>query len=487
MKMKYILFFILFINFLFADKDTIYIPPIYEETAGNKLKAIDTLIDDSKFNFVLNLDNVHLLEEKYIKKYFEQRDAVIKIEYNERIKELINFYLIKHPNTTGKMFLNAYTYFPEYTELLKKFYIPYEINVLPFVLSGYNKFYTENRLSGIWQLDRANSQIYGLKIDSLNDERFDPASSTTAAAGRIYNLYNIYREFKLVILAYGNGSAKVNAALKRAESTGKPIEEFLYSDRKDYFNAFAALTYINKHFHKFYTYKANLEMIKTDTIIINQKVHLGQIAEVLDLNIKILEGLNPKYYKNIIPEDSIGRGIILPKEYSEKYLEMEDSIYACRDSFYFKIKPKKKIKEETNTISKNKVAVYYKVKSGDNLGFIADWFDVWISDLKRWNNLRSSRIRAGQNLIVYVPQSKSSYYKRINFMTFNEKQGGKKIHTQKTEVKGEFIYYTVQSGDTAWSIAQQFPGVSDKDIIKWNNINPKNIRPGQKLKVKKLN
>jgi membrane-bound lytic murein transglycosylase D len=141
--------------------------------------------------------------------------------------------------------------------------------------------------------------------------------------------------------------------------------------------------------------------------------------------------------------------------------------------------------------------LYYTVKSGDNLGYISEWYHVRISDLRYWNNIRRNLIRSGQKLVIYVPKNKDSMYRKIDSMTFAEKQKtiGKDVSTtaQSTQVSGistgldfnDYIYYTVREGDTLWDIAKKYPGISDDDIKRLNNISDASkIKPGQKLKIK---
>jgi membrane-bound lytic murein transglycosylase D len=52
---------------------------------------------------------------------------------------------------------------------------------------------------------------------------------------------------------------------------------------------------------------------------------------------------------------------------------------------------------------------------------------------------------------------------------------------------GEYVYYTVRSGDNIWAIAKKYQGVSPQDILNLNNISDATkIKPGQKLKIKPL-
>jgi membrane-bound lytic murein transglycosylase D len=102
----------------------------------------------------------------------------------------------------------------------------------------------------------------------------------------------------------------------------------------------------------------------------------------------------------------------------------------------------------------------YRVKSGDVLGTIAQKYGVYVSQIKRWNNLKSNTIRVGQRLMIYprrFPKSTSS--------ASNSKQK----------------FYTVRSGDSLWSISKKFNGISFEDLKRWNAHLGSNIVPGTKV------
>ena len=56
---------------------------------------------------------------------------------------------------------------------------------------------------------------------------------------------------------------------------------------------------------------------------------------------------------------------------------------------------------------------------------------------------------------------------------------------QVETIDGEFVYYTVKKGENLWTIAKKYPGVSNRDIMRWNGISEsqvKDIKPGRKIK-----
>ncbi len=112
----------------------------------------------------------------------------------------------------------------------------------------------------------------------------------------------------------------------------------------------------------------------------------------------------------------------------------------------------------------------YVVKRGDTLGKIAEKFKVKISDLKKWNGLKSNKIIAGSVLKV-SPVSGSK--KSVASASKTSNNTNKKV-----------ISYKIKRNDTLGKIARKFK-VKVSDLRKWNKIRGNKIIAGQKLKIYK--
>ncbi len=426
--------------------------------------------------------------------------SAIEINYNSIVRNFIHLYTKERREKVEIMLGLSQYYFPIFERVFDKYDLPHELKYLAIIESALNpRAVSRARATGIWQFMHGTGKMYGLTINSYIDERRDPVKSTYAAAEYLKDLHGIFGSWDLAIAAYNCGPRNVSKAIYRAGGKRNywDIYYFLPRETRGYYPAFiAAMYFVNYHEqHGLYPKEINLPLA-TDTIMVNKKLHLKQISEVLNIPLKQIEDMNPQYKRNIIPETNKSYPVKIPLSHTRKFIEHKDSIFAYKDSVLF---PDNMLKEPGSTRVKHqapqgKAKLYYKVKPGDNLGYIAEWYDVRASQLRYWNNIRGNVIRAGQKLVVYVPKNKVNYYKKVNSLSFAEKQKrigapanrNNNTTTQPPGQDKDYIYYKVKYGDTLWEISRKYPGVTKNDIKTLNNLkNARELKVGQYLKIKK--
>ncbi|MCH7773470.1 MAG: LysM peptidoglycan-binding domain-containing protein, partial [Bacteroidetes bacterium] len=120
---------------------------------------------------------------------------------------------------------------------------------------------------------------------------------------------------------------------------------------------------------------------------------------------------------------------------------------------------------ETKSSTTNSNVNYYKIKSGDTIGGIAELYNVRASDIRNWNDIYGNKIIAGKTLKIY-----------------SDSYTGKKDNTTTKTSSGSYTNYTIKKGDNLGAIAERY-GVSASDIRKWNGISGNKIIAGNKLKI----
>lgn len=445
---------------------------------------------------------VSLPDSVYIER-LQSIESYIDLSFNKTVKNFIELYTQRRREQVGMMLGLANYYFPIFEEILDKHDLPMELKYMAIIESALNPV-AQSRANavGLWQFMYGTGKMYQLEIGTFVDERRDPIKSTEAAVSYLKDLYGIYKNWHLVIAAYNCGPGNVNKAIRRAGGARDywSIYYYLPRETRGYVPAFIAAAYVMNHYesHNLHPRYPDFPIV-TDTLMVNNYLHFEQIAEVINAPVEQLRALNPQYRMDIIPAKEDKPYVLkIPIEQVAEFIDHEVAIYEYKRDEYFPnneiINPKSRNTAHYPTDVKGKEKVIYTVKSGDNVGYISEWYHVRASDLRYWNNIHRNLIRVGQKLAIYVPQGQADFYSPVNRMSFAEKQAFKKktpvtsasSGSAPVTINGDYECYIVRRGDNLWSIARKFPGISNNDIIRLNGLSQSaSIHPGQVLKIKK--
>ncbi len=397
-------------------------------------------------------------DEHYRQKLMKLNSA-IPIPYNPIIKECIDLYVNSRSKLLSAMLAKSAYYFPIIEEQLDRFGLPLELKYLAIVESALNPIAVSRQgATGLWQFMLPTGKLYGLRIDSLIDERCDPVRSTQAACAYFKDLYEIYGDWLLVIAAYNCGPGNINKAIRKTGGNKDfwRIYQHLPRETRSYVPFFIA-AYYSMEYYDFYRVKPDPIMIPivTDTVLLDTKHSFAELSRMTDVSEDTIRLLNPKFRRGIVPGHSEPHFVVLPANKAISFAEVKDSLIASRTPV--------DIVETTIT---------HKVRKGETLSKIARMYGVDVADLKVWNKLRRSSARVGQTLVV----------KTMSEVPDDIDAGVQQAQEKKPE-KASVRYHTVKRGETLSIIALKYKGVTVAKLRRANNLKSNKIKPGQKLIV----
>ena len=463
---------------LFSDYDIALIDSLLQETKYKSplYESSEYIIRDIDKKEVSDVD----LSTEILKVRLQKLNTKtpFHIAYNPGLERVIKSYLKYRKRYYPALMAKAAYYFPLFEKHLDQYDVPLEMKYLAIVESALDPT-AKSRVgaTGLWQFMYTTGIQYDLKVSSYVDERQDPLKATVAACKYLSNLYSIFGDWDLALAAYNSGPGNVSKAIKRSGGYRNywNIRPYLPTETAGYVPAFYATMYLFEYQkeHNIIAKKPQIRHFETDTIHVKKMISFDQVSETTGISSELLQFLNPSYKLDIIPfiKDR-NYAVRLPSSKIVEFLDKEKEIYALAE-----LDDQKREKPLPKYFEMDK-RIRYKVRNGDYLGKIADKFGVRVSSIKRWNNLKSSRLKIGQRLSIFP--------KKIPFSVSKSTKKKEKITSKKSTKKGKYDVYIVKNGDSLWTISRKFKNVSIEDIKKWNNIwGAKSLKPGTKLKIYK--
>ena len=358
---------------------------------------------------------------------------------------------------------------------------------IPIIVSGCNQQFRDGDVAGLWALGYLAARKEHLAIDTLVDERMGGDFTTDAALKHFrYMLKAHGNDYRKAIIAYRYGPSELPSIEQLKTATSAQSESNSQASELLRFMAYTIRLLQSVHLENQMSNCFDI-LGHQQPIQFEKSLRVEAIANVLALDEKRLREINPVY-----------TGVYLAPGYRKVPFVLEDTTIVRFRLMQDSIARWQPIKRNIETTRWETDWIRHRVAKGESLGRIAAKYDVSISNLKKWNQLRSDKIRKGQVLKIetrkkIVDSKPEVVPEQINSDTpadtlSNNKKAiaptVEKTPKRSNETKAKSRYYTVKQGDSLWSIAKKYPGVTENDLMRWNNCTA-NIRPGQKLIIKK--
>lgn len=356
--------------------------------------------------------------------------------------------------------------------------------------------------AGLWQLMPRTAKHLKLTINSKIDERLDPIKSTQVAIQYLQYLHKRFGKWYLVAFAYNAGETRLANAIKKAGTDNifvllDPEKSYLPKETKRYLRKLiisSLLAHSDAILSAVEKMQKERNNTKLKTINVKEGTSLKKIAHSYHIPIKILKKYNAHILKGITPKGKKKYCIYIPED---------------------------KVNREKSICSTNKNIFTYTVKDGDTLFLISKRFNNKISAIKNLNKEISKTLLVGEKIALIGKMKEDIKVKNIKFtpkeettrVTFggmerplqakqlkrekksvkkdvnydNNKSKITKIHHKQPKVKKikeETFRYTVQKGDTPFSVSLKFNN-RIATLKRLNGKLPSRLKVGSQLIIKR--
>ena len=480
--------------------------PAIEEEEGSLLDEI------TQESIPEDVDIAQWREER-----LQNTQSDLPLTLNDHVKRLINYFSEGKGRATTRATLGrSGAYRKTIERILEEEDVPKELFYLAQAESGFRpKARSYARATGMWQFVSFRGKQYGLRQDRYVEERYDFEKATRAAARHLKDLYIEFGDWYLAFAAYNSGPGRVTRAIERGNTRDyweMCRKQLLPRQTREYVPIILAMAYVDKNLDMYDVGVIDYAPLRDyDTVRVSSEISLDLIADITGSSVTELEQMNeallrsatPPYSYDLrlpsgssegfqtalasIPEDKrmqwryhAGEEDILIADLAKKHKVSAEQIIAVNG-----LQPDATLVPAGSPLhipAETQLRVYrgysdagglteagggrYRIASGDTLGGIARRFGVTVAQLRAWNGLPNTRIRAGRYLIVNPNGGPETSSARSSGSAGSAPEG----------------IYVVRRGDTLGAIARRY-GTTTSQIQSWNGLRSTRIQVGDRLKV----
>ncbi len=276
-------------------------------------------------------------------------------------------------------------YFPYIEKLLQKHNMPPDLKYLAVAESALRPHARSSKgATGFWQFMRATGRKFGLAINSYIDERRSIFASTEAAIKYLKDLHDMFGSWTLAVAAYNVGENSIKAEIQE-QGTNDYYRLHLPLETQRFIFRIISIKLVCENPERYgfcmpkHQYYPPLEFDRVK-IKCPCNIPIRIIAGAANTYFKAIKDLNPEIRGHHLPRGN--HFILVPKGSSKGFGKRYEKL------------SKKWLGSEREGL--------YVVKRGDNLLSIAKRFNVSLSSILSWNDLKlEETIYPGERLIIY--------------------------------------------------------------------------------------
>ncbi len=338
-------------------------------------------------------------------------------------------------------------YFYVLQEVMKRD-LPSEVALLPVIESLYNpNAYSSGKASGIWQFIPSTAKYLGIEMNEWYDGRRDLITSTQTALDYLERYNKRFDgDWLLTFAAYNSGGGTVSKAIRKNKEKGLPTDYWslkLPAETSKYVPRILAISAI---VNTPQAYNVSLPSIPDqpyfNIVDLGSQIDLNKVAKMARLKKDHLLLLNAGFSHSVTPPRGPHRVLVPVKSAAGLELALASINKSERMNW-----------------------TRYIVKSGDNLGSIANKYSTSVSIIKQVNSLTSSKLRINKKLLIPIA------------LALNSSRSKAKTRSSRHKI------HKINNGDTVWDIAKKHK-ITVRQILAYNGLSKNStLRVGAALKI----